>query len=516
VRVLRIGFRPSTAAIRERNGLVTVDIPMAPLSTILAPMQISATRLGDAGGKRCPKSSDEAVTAALLDQARAGLLAVVVARESNPSDQNRLVFERLMDGRSSRIEQQKVRREVSSKTTNSFIAAKSADQFVREGFLQTVEGESVFMAPDADVLLNDEFANAYCFRIAKSDKNRPTQVGLQFRPSDALQQLDPVYSLSSGADGIGIRALTTRRIDVDGTLWIDTSANAIRDIEFRYMGLDRVMMELNPGGTLRFLSMKNGVTLVDNWTLRLVGVERGNENDRNRFISLGSLRNRLQLSESGGELVRADWPDSTSYVAPMGEAVIAVVDGKNAPVAGVEVRLVDTDYTGVTDASGKITVTDLVPGPYKVAFEDLRLQRIGLAIETKTRFEAERGVRREVVVTRRTAEDFVGEKCGGAAQVAKGRPVTFIAGRILKQGTVDIRETTVSAFVEFAPGAWKRVEENYKPGPDGYYYLCSPDFVQDAMVRVEIEGGSIERSSASGKLSGTLMVVDLPVTSKRR
>ncbi|MGV3709397.1 MAG: carboxypeptidase-like regulatory domain-containing protein [Gemmatimonas sp.] len=510
VRVLRIGFRPSTAPIRERNGLVTVDIIMSALSTILAPMQISASRPGM--GARCPRTTDQPATAALLEQARAGLLTVVVAREANPSDQDRLVFERTMDGTSDRIVQQKVRREIFPKSQNSFRAARSANQFVNEGFLQTVEGELVYMAPDADILLDDEFTGAYCFRIARADKNRPTQVGLQFRPSESL--LDgsvrtPVLDTTGGS----LRASSQGRVDVDGTLWIDTSANAIRDIEFKYLGLPRAVLALEPGGTIRFLSVKNGVTMVDRWTLRLIGVRQDPSDTRDREFARTPIRGRLTVSETGGELARATWSDSTTYVASLGSTTLTVVDEFRAPVAGVAVRLLDTDYAGVTDATGRITMTDLLPGPYKVAFEDERLRRIGLPIETKTTFEAARGTQRDVTVARRTAENFVGEKCGDPTLA---NAVPLIAGRVIVPADVDVTKTKVSLFAEIAPGAWKRLEETYEPGIDRFYFLCPKGLLLNIPVRVEVEGGGIEPASAVGTITEPLTIVDLQAVRKRR
>ena len=45
---------------------------------------------------------------------------------------------------------------------------------------------------------------------------------------------------------------------------------ALRDLEFRYVGLDKQVSALAPGGRLSFREVANGITLVDRWALRLV------------------------------------------------------------------------------------------------------------------------------------------------------------------------------------------------------------------------------------------------------
>jgi carboxypeptidase family protein len=74
VRVVRIGFRPAEVLIPvAAGGMTELNIGMRALPTLLEPVRVSA-------GAHCPRRSDEATTFALLEQVRAGLLAIVVAR----------------------------------------------------------------------------------------------------------------------------------------------------------------------------------------------------------------------------------------------------------------------------------------------------------------------------------------------------------------------------------------------------------------------------------------------------
>ena len=97
------------------------------------------------------------------------MLNAVVARESNAGAMIRLVYERAMKDVSDDIASQRVKVDSSRGFARSaFEAAHSAADFVRDGFLsRTAEGD-VFFGPDADVLLDDAFATAYCFHLERA------------------------------------------------------------------------------------------------------------------------------------------------------------------------------------------------------------------------------------------------------------------------------------------------------------------------------------------------------------
>src|SRR5439155_11300773 len=198
----------------------------------------------------CPSGPDRGAALALLHQARAGLLATVVARETNPATVTLLRFERVMDANSDRIARQKVRIESVTSAVGSFSATHTAMDFVRRGFMRDSAGLHTFLGPDADVLLEDGFATGYCFHLAKADAAHRDQVGLAFAPANPHRG----------------------RVDIVGSLWIDTVARALRTIEFRYVGFDNDVVEgFSPGGRVSFKEIPNGVVLIDRWWLRIVG-----------------------------------------------------------------------------------------------------------------------------------------------------------------------------------------------------------------------------------------------------
>jgi hypothetical protein len=334
VRAVRLGYRPTALAIAA--GTTQLDLVLTAIPALLQTVTVSAA-------SNCPKRDDATRALALLEQARAGLLSTIVARESNPATMSLVEFERIMDGNSERIERQSVRVTSSAGRTQSFQAAMTGAVFVRDGFAHENEVGTVYFGPDAGVLLDDDFVRAYCFRIQDPERERRDQVGLRFYRAD-------------GARG---------RVDVDGTLWIDTIARALRDIDYRFVGVERPRGAPEPGGYVSFHEMPNGMVLIDRWGLRLMGAN---------VDTMGRARTAPRVTyyarDVGGETARATWPDGSAWTAKLGTLLLHVVDRDGQPAFGVVLKLEDTDYRATPDAHGMVEIPDLLPGPYTVLFVD--------------------------------------------------------------------------------------------------------------------------------------------------
>jgi hypothetical protein len=237
VRAVRLGFRPTTERLPlVRTELLTLDLTLTTLPRALQAVEVTAAQ-------GCPTRTDRAEAFALLDQARAGLLATVVARERNPARLLVVRYERHLDLDGIEIERQVVRLDSTANARTSFNAVQSAVDFVDRGFRSGVPGRYTFYGPDADVLLDERFQRGYCFSLATADTTRRTQVGLRFTPANRR-------------DG---------RIDIDGTLWIDTTARSLASIEFRYLGVEALAEAFNAGGRVGFKILTNGVPFIDQW-----------------------------------------------------------------------------------------------------------------------------------------------------------------------------------------------------------------------------------------------------------
>ncbi|MGH9888453.1 MAG: carboxypeptidase-like regulatory domain-containing protein, partial [bacterium] len=216
VQVLRIGFRPRTARIPQPvDGVAQLDVVMPAIPTLLESVSV-------VDQPNCPRRDDRPAAFALWEQAKAALLATVVARETNPADVVRLRYIRRMN-RDDQITSQNVWID-SASTSRPFVATRTAADFVERGFAYDSAHVTWFNGPDADVMLDDAFARGYCFQIAASERERPNQVGLAFGPSNRKRG----------------------RIDIEGAVWIDSTTRALTDIVFHYLGVDAQTERIHP------------------------------------------------------------------------------------------------------------------------------------------------------------------------------------------------------------------------------------------------------------------------------
>jgi hypothetical protein len=375
VRFLRIGFRPRELSIPPLiEGMAQLDVRLATLPQFLQPVVV-------VDQPNCPRQAGRDLAFALWEQARAGLLATVVSRESSPAAMSRIVYRRHMLDNTDRIGSQLVQRDTAT-SSRGFSASHSSSAFLEEGFIVPAgSGVLQYYGPDADVLLDEAFTNGYCLSIAKRDPKRPLEIGLRFSPARRRKG----------------------RVDIDGALWIDTTARALRTIEFDYLGLEQAADLFRPGGYISFREMPSGIVVVDKWWLRMTGARIDTAQAPTRHV--------LRLTEAGGEIAHARWPDSTGFDAPLGTLDVTTVNRRGTAMSGVRIALDSTDYEGVSDSTGALTITDLLPGPYTASIVDSTLDAIGLRLETKLSFVAARDstVRAKILV--RSATDSIQNAC---------------------------------------------------------------------------------------------------------
>jgi hypothetical protein len=393
----------------------------------------------------------------------------------------RLLFERRLDGEGDRVRSQVVRFSLSAASPIPFGAERSAAAFVRGGFREDSAGSQTFFGPDAETLLDDSFSAGYCFQVAEPDRARPNQIGLGFEPA-------------AHRDG---------RVDIAGALWVDTLARTLKDLEFRYVGLDAGVNALRPGGRLSFRAMTNGVVLVDQWSLRLV---TGREESGGTTVGRGGEiisrpRALLSVQEIGGVLARAEWPDGLVWRAPLGTLRLHAVTARGKPAAGTVVRLNDTEYQASADSSGSMTIEDLLPGPYRASVIDRDLAELGLPQASALQFEAKGDSIIDAQLSVETAEEVVANRCARDGPVKGG---AWILGRVIgpdgravKDARCAIRDRYGSTLVEGG-----------RVGSDGLFHWCQSPLQQF----VEIEAWRDEsRGKVSRVLSERLTVVRLEI-----
>ena len=407
LRVVRMGFRPKEVPLVRAAAGTPVEISVSSFPVVLEEFQVMAAT--------CPKRADRPAALNLLQQVRMALFATVLARSQSSGTMTRLLYERRVDPATGRILSQSVRRKVTSGTREQFSAARSAAAFDREGFVRDASGAHTYVGPDAETLIDDAFAQRYCVRMAGPDRDRAGVVGLGFEPVEREEG----------------------RIDIVGTVWIDTVSRVLQDLTFRYVGLDRETAALRPEGRLSFRELPNGVVVIDQWSLRLAG-------DR--------ARSDGGTPEIGGELARASWPGGSSWRAPLGTIRLHVVDNGGRPATAALVQLADTDYEMRMDASGTIVLDDLLPGPYTATVRDPRLVALGIPSNASLKFTAMRDSTKESLLQIETAEDVAGRRCSQDAPPSSrgwvlGRVVTP-DGRPVRDARWSIRDQFGAALVE--------------------------------------------------------------------
>jgi len=368
----------------------------------------------------------------------------VVARSQSSATMQRLLYERRFDAPSGRIVNQAVRTRVTSSTSEPFSAARSAAAFSRQGFLEDSTGTHTYVGPDAETLIDDAFAERYCFKIAPPDRTRPLQVGLGFEPVDR-------------EDG---------RIDIIGTVWIDTLSRVLREASFHYVGLDQQTSALSPEGRLSFRELSNGVVIIDQWSLRLASERRQSGRTLvGRTAEVSAMGARERPQEIGGEIARASWPDGYSWQAPLGTIRLRAVDGQGRPASGSVVQLLDTDYRATTDASGTFVLTDLLPGPYTASVRDPRLAALDVPSSTTLRLSAVRDSTIDARVVVESADDYVMRRCGYDGGLA-GR--ARLLGRALRADGQPASEARWTMRDEFGTV----LVESGKVDGDGFFHSC--------------------------------------------
>ena len=434
VRALRLGFRPKTERLPLiLAALTTVDLTLATAPRALDAMEITAAR-------GCPTRGDRADAYALLDQARAGLLATVVARERQPAQLRVLRFERYLDLDGVDVQRQFVRIDSSSNVTTSFNAVQSAIDFVDRGFRAGTVGQYTYFGPDADVLLDERFQRGYCFSLASADSARTSQMGLRF-------------TAASHREG---------RVDIDGTLWIDTAARALHDIEFRYVGIEALAESFNAGGRVGFRTLPSGVPFIHQWMLRLVGAPDTIRTD------LGHSSQVYAIREIGGELARAQWPDGQTWDGELSTLHITAANRTGQIAVGVALNLLGTGYRVTTDSNGRGTIDYVLPGPYSVVVEDPRLNDVNVQIPTNRTIIARRSSAALVRVIVPTAQEYMATVCG--RETPTPNEAWLLARVVADDGQpVAGAKWRVSA----ADGArWRVVADNGIAGADGLIHVC--------------------------------------------
>ena len=220
--------------------------------------------------RRCEVNPETGVAAAVWEEARKGLEAV------RWTSLRSLVLYRLrqytrtidLDGRVRATDEQTT----VLQAARPFVTPP-AEELATLGFVRDDGLESLFYAPDAEVLLSDAFAATHCFRARSGRGEQAGLVGLSFEPH--------------GRD----------RPDVQGTLWLDAATASLRWLEYRYTGVNYGPRTGELGGRLDFARLESGAWIIERWRIRGPAFSRSRAETARQPLLLAGFK------EAGGEVV---------------------------------------------------------------------------------------------------------------------------------------------------------------------------------------------------------------------
>jgi hypothetical protein len=457
LRVVRIGYEPRELRLSARDTVVA--LAMQPIAARLGAMTTTDRRI-------CSGTTDNSGAFDLWEQARAGLLASVVSRQTTPPHVRLRSFRRtlgpvLREPLGDTVEYNDV------VVNRSFVAARPAWVFAENGYMREgVDGMREFYAPDEEVLLDRTFVGTHCLGVTSGRGEREGLIGLTFEPV-SLPDRDTL-------------------VDVNGTLWLDRATLALHDLEYRYTNLEPEAR--NAGGEIDFTVMPNGVPMIRHWRIHTPmlahDVPTPIGGPPPRILPRAVRRNIRVLGyrEIGGQIASARWNDGSTWVSEIPHLRGRVTDASGDPVANAFVWLKGQRDTVRTRADGRFDLSPAPPGLYVVLASDSALAHDGIArsVPVQTMVFADSAdnlrldyrPRSEVLASLCPARSY---KPGTGVVLAR---VVDASGRAVEHAEVQVETTSPPGSVN-SESAF-RVGES---GADGRFAVCGVTEDRPVIVR---------------------------------
>jgi hypothetical protein len=291
LRVERIGYerQESDAFTIPEAGSATFDFAVRSVPVNLSEIEVEGERRGECA----PISSAAGVDLVRVwEQVTAALGATEVSTRGQyrfrAVNSERILHPRSLDV----VDEVRRTRALSGPTPYRTIPAEVA---AREGFVHESREAVDFYAPDARLLLSQEFQEIHCFDLAVVE-HAPDRIGIRFEP---------------------IR--TWRRPGIQGTLWVDRESAELRFMEFEYVRLPWSVTTEHTGGRVEFLRLPSGAWIVSRWRIRTPYLQV------RTFQFRGQTQERLAVAaihEEGSEI--------TQVRTLRGDVVLALDEGRPA------------------------------------------------------------------------------------------------------------------------------------------------------------------------------------------
>lgn len=337
VRADRIGYATTWSDYFEVSAGDTIVVDV-----VARVEAISLAGIEAEGERRCRVRPEEGLAVTRLwDEARKALEAAAWTQDRGYYRYEMMGITREMDRENRRVISED--RSYDGGYRRAPYISLPAEELMEQGFARLTAMESVYWAPDAAVLLSDEFLDTHCFHVTRNEARAPGLIGLAFQP---------------------VRGRNLP--EISGTLWIDPATAQLEWLDFSYrnLNLPEALMAGPIGGTVEFAALPNGTWIVDSWRIRMPRARTATN------PLTGQAQSLLDgITVQGGDVLRVHGNEGTVLETDLGGRIAgAVFDSLRAGLPGARVYIDGTDIEVSTDRNGRFELANLEPGVYSVTF----------------------------------------------------------------------------------------------------------------------------------------------------
>lgn len=476
IRIDRVGHASELSEpIELIAGAVVERTIIARASPVqLARVVISTTR-------RCISRPEEGTAIAKVwDEARKALAAADLAGDEGLLRVRVDRYERDLD-RGIRVKREQ--RAQSQGVTNNPFVSIPPESLATGGFVQTTADGIWYYAPDAKVLVSEEFLDNYCFRLRRGRGRTASMIGVAFEP-----------------------AKTNALPGIQGVLWVDKQTAELRHADYVYTRLPGGVESRDAGGRIEFRRLPNGIWLVQRWRIRMpvIQVSQAVFSQRGNPV-LDTVLGRpavVGFRDEGGEVMEIIGRSGWTFAAREGRIRGIVYDStRSTALGGAEVSLMGTAFVATTGRSGEFDLPAVPEGEYTLTFSHPRLDTLGI-VDPGTDVSVVTDVITRTVAAIPSAEALVSILCPGGHGPGLGTLIGLVrddrgnpvAGAAIKASWSGRWTGAASSVLDTTTKEGATRSEQ-----DGYYRVCGVPLDETVEIFAAAPSGSSARVSVPAR-----------------